>query len=95
MIDGFISAAAALLAVKMCGSAKEYMLASHVSKEPGMGMILDALGLKAHLTCDMCLGEGTGAVAFLPVLDMAVEVYRKMSTFSENEIEDYKELGEK
>lgn len=94
VIDGFISAAAALAAASLCGYAKEYMLASHVSKEPGTCMILEALGLEAYLTCDMCLGEGTGAIAFMPVLDMAVEVYRRMSTFSDNQIEDYKELGE-
>lgn len=94
VIDGFISAAAALAAASLCGLSKEYMLASHVSKEPGMHVILKELGLEAHLTCDMCLGEGTGAVAFMPVLDMAVEVYRRMSTFSDNQIEDYKELGE-
>lgn len=94
VIDGFISASAALLAAKMCGQARDYMLASHVSREPGMHMILNELGLKAPLTCEMCLGEGTGAAAFLPVLDMALDVYRKMSTFSDNQIEDYKELGE-
>lgn len=94
VIDGFISAAAALTAVRICGFAKEYMLASHVSKEPGMHMILKEIGLEAPLACDMCLGEGTGAVAFMPVLDMAVEVYKRMSTFSDNQIEDYKELGE-
>lgn len=95
VIDGFISAAAALIAERMCPLAKEYMIASHVSKEPGMHMILDVLGMEAALTCDMCLGEGTGAVAYLPVLDLAVEVYQKMSTFSENNIEDYEELGDK
>ena len=44
---------------------------------------------------DMCLGEGTGAVAYLPVLNLAAEVYGRMSTFSENDIRRYKELGEK
>lgn len=95
IIDGFISAVAALAAVKMCETAKEYMIVSHVSKEPGTRRILEALDMEASLTCDMCLGEGTGAVAFIPVLDMAVEVYRRMSTFSDNNIEDYKELGDK
>ncbi len=95
VIDGFISAVAALTAAKLCGYAKDYMIASHVSKEPGMHLVLEALGLSPALTCDMCLGEGTGAVAFLPVLDMAVEVYQKMSTFSDIEIEDYEELGDK
>ena len=50
---------------------------------------------RRHGKSDMCLGEGTGAVAYLPVLDLAAEVYGRMSTFSENDIEDYKELGEK
>lgn len=95
LIDGFISAVAALAAVGLCPLAKEYMLASHVSKEPGMQMVLRALEKEASLTCDMCLGEGTGAVAYLPVLELAAEVYEKMSTFSENQIEDYKELGDK
>lgn len=92
--DGFISAAAALAAANLCQTAKEYMLASHVSKEPGLHAILKELGLEAYLDCDMCLGEGTGAAAFMPVLDMTVEVYRRMSTFSDNQIEDYKELEE-
>ena len=95
VIDGFISAAAALAAMSLCPVSNEYMIASHSSKEPGMQKILEALHLEASLFCGMCLGEGTGAVAFLPVLELAVEVYRKMSTFSENNIEDYKELGDK
>lgn len=95
VIDGFISVVAALLAVRICEYAKDYMIASHVSKEPGMHLVLDKLGLSPALTCDMCLGEGTGAVAFLPVLSMAVDVYQKMSTFSDIEIEDYEELGDK
>lgn len=95
VIDGFISAVAALLAVRICEYAKDYMIASHVSKEPGMHLVLKELGLSPALTCDMCLGEGTGAVAFLPVLSMAVDVYQKMSTFSDIEIADYEELGDK
>ena len=94
VIDGFISAAAALVAVNLCRISGEYMLASHTSKEPGMRLILEELGLEACLDCEMCLGEGTGAVAFLPVLDLAVEVYRRMSTFVDNQIEEYQELGD-
>lgn len=45
------------------------------------------------LTCEMCLGEGTGAVAAFPVLEMANAVYTQMSTFSEIEIEDYQPLS--
>lgn len=95
VMDGFISAVAALAAVRMNPLVKEYMIVSHVSKEPGMHMILDALGREAALTCDMCLGEGTGAVAFLPILDMALDVYHRMSTFSDINMDNYEELGDK
>ena len=91
VVDGFISAVAALAAVRICEWVKDAMIVSHVSKEPGMQKILK----ESFLHADMCLGEGTGAVAYLPVLDLAAEVYGRMSTFSENDIEDYKELGEK
>lgn len=95
VVDGFISAVAALVAVRICEWVKDAMIVSHVSKEPGMQKILKELHMDAPLHADMCLGEGTGAVAYLPVLDLAAEVYGRMSTFSENDIEDYKELGEK
>lgn len=93
VIDGFISAAAALAAVRICPLVKDYLIASHTSKEPGMVQILEELELTASLHCNMCLGEGTGAVAFLPVLELALEVYRNMGTFEDNQIESYKELG--
>ena len=95
LIDGFISGTSALLACRLCPEAKEYMIASHKSKEPGMQILLKALGLSASLDCDMCLGEGTGAVAFFPVLDMAAAVYRQMSTFADIQVEEYQELGDK
>lgn len=95
LIDGFISGTAALLACRLCPEAKEYMIASHKSKEPGMQILLEALGLSASLDCDMCLGEGTGAVAFFSVLDMAAAVYRQMSTFADIQVEEYQELGDK
>lgn len=95
LIDGFISGTAALLACRLCPEAKEYMIASHKSKEPGMQILLKELGLSASLDCDMCLGEGTGAVAFFPVLDMAAAVYRQMSTFADIQVEEYQELGDK
>ena len=95
LIDGFISGTAALLACRLCPEAKEYMIASHKSKEPGMQILLEALGLSASLDCDMCLGEGTGAVAFFPVLDMAAAVYRQMRNFADSQVEEYQELGDK
>ena len=79
----------------MIPAVADYLIPSHVSKEPAAHYVLDELGLSPLVTCDMCLGEGTGAVAFLPVLDMALAVYEKMSTFSDIHIDDYEELGDK
>lgn len=94
LIDGFISAAAALAAVSICPAAREYMIATHVSAEPAGSLLLDELGLKPFVKAGMCLGEGTGAVASIPLLDMALDVYTKMSTFQDIEIEEYKPFGE-
>ena len=55
-------------------------------------MLLDVLGLEPVITAHMCLGEGTGAVALLPLLDMALAVYEGMSTFQEISIESYQPL---
>ena len=96
MLDGFISDVAALLAVHLCPAVKDYLLISHVSKEPGAGMVLRELTAEkasdVHgMNLGMCLGEGTGAVAYLPVLELGLSVYQEMSTFAENQIEDYKD----
>ena len=89
VMDGFISGVAALLAVRIAPACKEYILASHKSNDPASQMILDALDKEAFLTCDMCLGEGSGAVALFPILDLALCVYHEMSTFDEAKIETY------
>lgn len=92
LLDGFISAVAALSAVRLCPQVKDYLLASHTSKEQGMVRILEELGLEASLHCRMCLGEGTGAAAFVPLLEMALAVYQNMGTFKDHAIEPYKDL---
>lgn len=92
VIDGFISSVAALCAARITEKAKDYMLPSHVSNEPGGQMILDALGFSPFLTCGMFLGEGSGAVALMPLLDMALRVYREMGTFEEIQVEKYQVL---
>lgn len=92
IIDGFISGTAALLAQKICPASADYMLASHVSSEPAGKLLLEALHKKAAVSAGLCLGEGTGAVAFMPLLDMALRIYREMSTFCDIKIEDYKPL---
>lgn len=92
VIDGFISSAAALCAVRMAPACVEYMMPSHRSGEPAGGIVLDALGLSPLLECRMSLGEGSGAVAVMPLFDMGLSVYRKMGTFEEIHIEQYQEL---
>ena len=91
LIDGFISSAAALCAVRMAPECADYMLASHRSGETAGGRVLDALGLSPFLDCNMSLGEGSGAVAAMPLLDMGLAVYLKMSTFEEINVEQYEE----
>lgn len=92
IVDGLIASAAALAAVAICPAAKACMLASHVSAEPAGKQVLDTLGLRPVIYGDLCLGEGTGAVALFPLLDMAAAVYDEMSTFSQIHIEAYKPL---
>ena len=92
VMDGFISCVAALLAARIAPFAKDYMIASHVSKEPAAHLLLAELGKEAFLHCDMCLGEGTGAVALFPILDLAAAVYHSMSTFDDIHVEQYEEL---
>ena len=92
VLDGVITAAAALAAQTICPGVSDYLLASHVSAEPAGKLILERLGLTAAIDGHLCLGEGTGAMAFMPLLDMALEIYEKMSTFEDIHIEEYKEL---
>lgn len=81
LIDGFISAVSALLALRICPWARQVMLASHLSAEPASRAVLEALGLSPLIQAGMRLGEGTGAVAALPLLDMALDVYRDLITY--------------
>ena len=92
VIDGFISCVAALIAQRICPTAGEYMIASHVSEEPAARLILEALGKEAVIHGEMCLGEGSGAVALFPFLDMGIAVYDSMSTFEDIHVEQYEEL---
>lgn len=92
LIDGFISSVAALCAVRICPAALDYMIATHRSDEPAGQLLLDSLGLKPFLIAGMRLGEGTGAVAAIPLLDMVFSVYQSMCTFEETNIEAYQPL---
>ena len=94
VIDGLISAAAALCADCIVPGTRQFMLASHAGSEPGMRYILDHLGLKEVIRADLALGEGTGAVMLFPLLDMAMEVYQSSSTFDEIGVGQYKRHDE-
>lgn len=95
LADGMISTVAALCAVRICPMADKAVFASHVSAEPAGMRILDALGKKPLITAEMRLGEGTGAVAAMPLLDMARAVYAESYTFEDAGIEAYTEQGGK
>ena len=80
VIDGFISAISALVAYKICRNCRDFMIASHLSEEPGMKYIMKELDLEPMLFMNMKLGEGTGAVMMFPVIEGAcniTEVVRK------------------
>jgi nicotinate-nucleotide--dimethylbenzimidazole phosphoribosyltransferase len=81
IIDGFIASAAALTCVRLCSAASAYLVASHLSPEPGHQVVLAALGLKPYLDLEMRLGEGTGALLAFPIVDAAGRILR-MATFA-------------
>ena len=89
LLDGFIADAAALCAVRLCPAAAKAVFASHASSEPAARLVLDALHKKPLITADLHLGEGTGAVASLPLWDMALAVYNHCYSFTEGGIAPY------
>lgn len=90
VIDGLISSVAALCAARLCSAVRGYLLPSHQSAEPASKAILEVLGLTPILHAGMRLGEGTGAVALFPLLDMAAAVYTCAATFDSAAIESYR-----
>lgn len=92
VMDGFISCVSALIAIKICPQVSDHIIASHVSKEPAAQLLLKELGKEAIIHAGMCLGEGTGAVALFPMMDLSCAVYNSMSTFGDINVEQYEEL---
>ena len=83
MLDGFIASAAVLAAYRLSPAVKPYLMASHLSEEPGHAVILRELGLTPCLRLNMRLGEGTGAALGMTILDAAVKILNEMATFEE------------
>jgi len=88
VIDGFISGAAALAAAFIAPGVTAFMIASHRSQELGHAAALQQLGLKPLFDLDLRLGEGTGALLALPLLDAAVRLLNDMATFDEAGVSD-------
>jgi nicotinate-nucleotide--dimethylbenzimidazole phosphoribosyltransferase len=92
VIDGFISSAAALVAAAIKPEARDFMLPSHGSAEPGSAAVLEALGFRPMLDLGMRLGEGTGAALAFLLIDAALAAYTEMGTFDDAAIEQYQPL---
>ena len=95
IIDGVVCAVAALTAEYLVPGTSAYMLASHTGRERGTTCVLDRLKCSAVIHADLALGEGTGAVMLLPLLDMAVSLYKSGIRFDDTEITAYERYGSK
>jgi nicotinate-nucleotide--dimethylbenzimidazole phosphoribosyltransferase len=82
VVDGFISTAAAAIACGLEPGVRPYLFAGHRSQEPGHRVLLAHLELEPILDLDMRLGEGTGAVLAMPILEAAMRLYQEMATFT-------------
>lgn len=88
VVDGFISAVAALCAARLCGSAAGFFIASHISYERGYALAAQLLGLRPCLQLGMRLGEGSGCPLAFRVIEAACAVMNTMATFPEASIDD-------
>jgi nicotinate-nucleotide--dimethylbenzimidazole phosphoribosyltransferase len=89
VMDGSISAAAALAAQRLVPGVKEFIIPSHVSREPAAGRIMEELGLHPVIDGKMALGEGTGAVMMFSLLDIALSVYANRTGFQDISVQQY------
>lgn len=83
VVDGFISSTAALAAVKLCPAVHHYLVPSHLSAESGHALLMDYLALQPYIHMDMRLGEGTGAVLAMHLLEAAARITIEMATFED------------
>lgn len=91
VIDGFISASAALVAFKLEPKTKGYMIAAHNSVERGHRIILEHIGLKPLMDLDLRLGEGTGGALGIGLADASVKILTQMTTFKSAKVSEKKE----
>ena len=87
IVDGFISSAAALVAMRLNPVVKDYLFFSHNSSEKGHQVFFEKEGISPVLDLGLRLGEGTGAALAMQIIDNAIKIYREMATFQEVGIE--------
>jgi nicotinate-nucleotide--dimethylbenzimidazole phosphoribosyltransferase len=83
VVDGFISTAAAMIAVALAPETRGYLIAAHTSQELGHHRMMDWLGVSPLLDLKMRLGEGTGAALAMSLVDAACKTLCEMATFGE------------
>jgi nicotinate-nucleotide--dimethylbenzimidazole phosphoribosyltransferase len=92
VLDGVISMVAALVAERILPGTKAYLIPSHKGKEPAMELLARELLMEPVIDGKLALGEGTGAVMMLSLLDIALSIYSNRTTFSDIQIEQYQRL---
>lgn len=93
VLDGIISMAAALLAERIVPGVRDYLIPSHKGKEPAIERLAAELGVEPVIDGNMALGEGTGAVMMMSLLDLALSVYHGGATFSDVQVEQYERFS--
>lgn len=93
VLDGAISMAAGLMAQRLLPGVKEYLIASHKGKEPAVEILAKELDVIPVIDGRMALGEGTGAVMMLSLLDMALGIYNGRTSFSDIQVEQYERFS--
>jgi nicotinate-nucleotide--dimethylbenzimidazole phosphoribosyltransferase len=83
VVDGFISTAGALIAYSLEPKTRDYMFSAHISQEIGHRVMLEKIGLRPILDLDLRLGEGTGSVLAMFVIEAGLKIYKEMATFGE------------
>jgi nicotinate-nucleotide--dimethylbenzimidazole phosphoribosyltransferase len=94
VLDGVIACSSALLATAIVPAAAAFLVPGHAGAEPGITAALGSLGLPALLDLGLRLGEGSGAVLALPIVQAAAHILNEMATFEDAEVTDIKVTGE-
>ena len=88
VVDGFISSAGAVAAMKLSCQVSDYLFFSHLSNEQGHKAVMSKLGARPILDLDLRLGEGTGAALAMQVIESSVKIYNEMATFSSAQVSE-------